>query len=203
MPLSLACLSNINLLTTPSLRNINLSNPDRPKSLIVANRRFQPKLAQLSANIHPLRQEPIADRYVYQIELSVRDYELDQFGVVNNAVYPHYCQHGFNEFLKACTSSSFDMIARSGNSIAVSGFSFKFVAPLKSGDRFLVKIKILGWSKTRLFIEQSIVKLPNEEPIMEGRATTVWLDKKYRPMRIPPLTISEVIKCCSGDESSS
>ncbi|KAL0396777.1 UNVERIFIED_CONTAM: Acyl-acyl carrier protein thioesterase ATL3, chloroplastic [Sesamum calycinum] len=195
MPLSLACLSNINLLTTPSLRNINLSNPDRPKSLIVANRRFQPKRAQLSANIHPLRQEPIAD--------SVRDYELDQFGVVNNAVYPHYCQHGFNEFLKACTSSSFDMIARSGNSIAVSGFSLKFVAPLKSGDRFLVKIKILGWSKTRLFIEQSIVMLPNEEPIMEGRGTAVWLDKKYRPMRIPPLTISEVIKWCSRDESSS
>ncbi|KAL0463572.1 UNVERIFIED_CONTAM: Acyl-acyl carrier protein thioesterase ATL3, chloroplastic [Sesamum latifolium] len=194
MPLSLACLPNSNLLTTPSLRNINLSNP-QPKSLIVANRRFRPQRAQLSANIHPLLQEPDAD--------SVRDYELDQFEVVNNAVYPNYCHHGFNEFLKACTSSSFDMMARGGYSIALSGFSFKFISPLKSGDRFLVKIKIFGWSKTRLFVGGSIVKLPNEEPIMEGRGTTVWLDKKYRPMRIPPVTIREVSKWCFRDESSS
>ncbi|KAL0430145.1 UNVERIFIED_CONTAM: Acyl-acyl carrier protein thioesterase ATL3, chloroplastic [Sesamum radiatum] len=170
MPLSLACSPNGNLLTTPSLTNINLSNY-QPKSLIVANRRFRPKRAQLSANIHPLLQEPDADRCVYQTELSVRYYELDQFGVVNNAVYPNYCHHGFNEFLKACTSSSFDMMARGGYSVALSGFSFKFIAPLK--------------------------------PIMEGRGTTVWLDKKYRPMRIAPVTISEVSKWCFRDESSS
>ncbi|KAK4430225.1 Acyl-acyl carrier protein thioesterase ATL1, chloroplastic [Sesamum alatum] len=154
----------------------------------------KPNMSNLSA-IHPLLQETKAARWVHQTELSVRDHELDLFGVVNNAVYLNYCQHGKHQHY-------IDMLARSGYSIALSDFSIKFAAPLKSGDRFLVKLKIHGWSKTRLFAEQSIVKLPNEEAILGVRGTLVWLDKKYRPMCIPPLTISEVREWCFREERS-
>ncbi|KAL0430148.1 UNVERIFIED_CONTAM: Acyl-acyl carrier protein thioesterase ATL4, chloroplastic [Sesamum radiatum] len=187
--LSFACLPNT-IPTPPSLSNPN--NP-QPKSIAISRPRLHVNRAQLSAAIHPV-QESKADRWLHEIELSVRDYEVDQFGVVNNAVYTSYCQHARHEMMRACSSSDPNEIASSGYSLAITDLSMKFIAPLRAGDRFLVKNKIAKWSKTRLFIQQSIVKLPIKEPILEARATIVWLDKNYRPMRIPPKMMAEIIE---------
>ncbi|KAL0430141.1 UNVERIFIED_CONTAM: Acyl-acyl carrier protein thioesterase ATL2, chloroplastic [Sesamum radiatum] len=189
--LSFVCLPNT-IPTTPSLSNPN--NP-QPMSVAISRPRLQVNRAQLSAAIHPV-QESKADRWLHEIELSVRDYEIDQFGVVNNAVYASYCQHARHEMMRACSSADPNEIAGSGYSLATTELSIKFIAPLRGGDRFLVRNKIAEWSKTRLFIEQSIVKLPNKEPILEARATTVWLDKNYRPMRIPPEMVAEITELC-------
>ncbi|TYI33435.1 hypothetical protein ES332_A04G133000v1, partial [Gossypium tomentosum] len=72
-----------------------------------------------------------------------------------------------------------------GDSLALSKLSLKFLRPLRSGDKFVVKARISNSSGARLFFEYFIFKMPNE-PILEAKATVVWLDKNYRPARIHP-----------------
>ncbi|KAM6575924.1 hypothetical protein CsatA_024251 [Cannabis sativa] len=80
---------------------------------------------------------------------------------------------------------SCDSIVRSGNALAISELSIKFLSPLRSGDKFVMKIRYSRISAVRAYFEHNIFKLPNHEPILEAKVTTVWLNKKFRPDRIP------------------
>ncbi|KAF5759792.1 putative Thioesterase domain, HotDog domain superfamily [Helianthus annuus] len=129
----------------------------------------------------------------HEVEFSVRDYELDKYGVVNNAIFANYCQHACCQLMEKI-GINIDTIAQTGNAVALSELLLKYIAPLKIGDKLMVRVRVSDTSAARVYFKHFIVKIPNEEPGLEACATVVWLDKSYRPVRIPPDGRSKIVQ---------
>lgn len=122
-----------------------------------------------------------AASYVFSIEFIVRDYECDIQGVVNNANYQHYLEHARHEFLVS-RGISFTQLHDEGIDLIVTKVEIDYKYPLRSRDKFVVRIGILREGNVRLVFVQDIFRLPDEKPVVHARVTGV-ATKNGRPVR--------------------
>lgn len=90
-----------------------------------------------------------------EIILSVRDYECDLQGVVNNAVYLNYYEHA-RSYALAAIDLSVAALSAQGLLLMVSEMNVKFLAPLRGGDRAEIGGTIAQKGHLRLVFEQYI-----------------------------------------------
>ncbi len=117
---------------------------------------------------------------VFSIELAVRDYECDIQGIVNNAIYQNYLEHARHEYLKQA-GIDFAEYAKNGIHLVVVRAELDYKLPLKSGDRFIVDLKLERESKIKFAFYQNILRTSDQRIMVKGKIIGTALNQRGRP----------------------
>ena len=118
----------------------------------------------------------------YELEFSVRDYECDLQGIVNNAVYQNYYEHARHQFLLS-RKIDFAGLHEEGIDLIVSRVEIDYKYSLRSGDLFKVTVTTHKEGHLRLIFEQDIYKLPENKLVSHAKVTGVGLNHG-RPVKL-------------------
>lgn len=112
--------------------------------------------------------------YHFELEMKVRDYEVDYEGIVNNAVYLNYMEHTRHEFCENA-GLSFAKMHESGIDPVLRCAEVDYIHPLRSGDRFISCLKMTREGARFIFV-QAIYRLPDHQQILRARITVASLE---------------------------
>ncbi len=136
--------------------------------------------------------------YDFELEFTVRDYELDTQGVVNNAVYQNYLEHARHEYLKFI-GLNFNKLHENGTDAVVHKTVLEYKKALVGDDRFVVKVRAEQQGNVRFVFYQDIYKLPDEELVLKAEVTAVFMNNG-RPIK-PPKEVGEALASVRRDIS--
>ena len=118
------------------------------------------------------------DKYIFTLELAVRDYELDSEGIVNNAVYLHYLEHTRHAFVKR-EGIPFGSLTSDGLVPVVRRMEIDYRTPLRTGDVMLSRLWIERQG-ARFVFHQDIFRKQDDAPVVSAVVTIVCMEKDGR-----------------------
>ncbi len=101
------------------------------------------------------------EKYVFELEMKVRDYECDAQGIVNNANYQHYMEHTRHEFILS-KGVRFSDLHDQGIDPVVARITLNYKSPLRGGDLFISRLNVKK-EGIRYIFEQDIYKAEDEK----------------------------------------
>lgn len=124
----------------------------------------------------------------FSVEFTVRDYELDMQGIVNNSVYQNYLEHARHEYLHFHGIDFADLTER-GVILVVKNISMDFKKSLKSRDQFKVVVETYKEGHLKLVFKQTIINLASGKVALSALVTGVCL---VNGRLVKPETIEEI-----------
>jgi acyl-CoA thioester hydrolase len=119
-------------------------------------------------------------KYIFTHEMSVRDYECDMQGIVNNSVYQNYIEHVRHEYLKN-VGIDFSEYTRQGINLVVVRAELDYKYPLASGDAFMVGLNMRRESTLKFAFYQDIYRLSDHRLVLKAKIIGTALNAKGRP----------------------
>lgn len=118
------------------------------------------------------------DKYIFTLEIAVRDYELDSEGIVNNAVYLHYLEHTRHAFVKQ-EGIPFGSLNSDGLIPVVRRMEIDYRTPLRTGDVMLSRLW-LERRGARFVFHQDVYRKAGGELVVSAVVTIVCMERDGR-----------------------
>lgn len=99
-------------------------------------------------------------KYIFELPMKVRDYEVDSEGIVNNAIYLHYMEHTRHEFCHSA-GMSFRQMHEQGIDPVLRKVEIEYIMPLGLGDEMVSKLNIAR-EGARFVFYQDIYNIKNQ-----------------------------------------
>lgn len=124
---------------------------------------------------------------MHEFAITVRGYEIDSFGHVNNAVYLNYCEQARWEILKSL--DLFDFFSLNRLILVVTEADIRYIKEARVFDELLV-VTDVEKSSPYLVFNHVILRADSGERITRASIKTLLVDEERVPHDIPDLFIS-------------